>query len=119
MTNDSWYGQTHEPIHHMAMSTFRSIETRRSLIRSTNTGISVLVDPLGRITARTAMASEAVLIGDVALVEDGSSTPYLYWWDTLGRYHQHYVSGGQIIHVSDQPMAFPKIILSLDEVSEP
>ena len=48
----------------------------------------------------------------------GSSISYLYWWDTLGRYHQHYVSGGQIIHVSDQPMNFPKIILSLDERAE-
>lgn len=84
VTNDSWYGQTHEPVHHMAMSTFRSIETRRSLIRSTNTGISVLVDPVGRITARTPMAQEATLIGEVPLVQDGSSTPYLRFGEVVG-----------------------------------
>lgn len=84
VTNDSWYGQTHEPIHHMAMATFRSIETRRSLIRSTNTGISVLVDPVGRITARTPMAREVTLIGEVPLVEDDSSTPYMRYGEVVG-----------------------------------
>jgi apolipoprotein N-acyltransferase len=84
VTNDSWYGQTHEPVHHMAMSTFRSIETRRSLIRSTNTGISALVDPVGRITARTAMAEAHVLIGEVALIEDESSTPYMRFGEVVG-----------------------------------
>ena len=32
----------------------------------------------------------------------GSSIPYLYWWDTRDVYHQHYVTGGQIVHLSDQ-----------------
>ncbi len=77
VTNDSWYGDTHEPLHHLAMSTFRAIETRRSLIRSTNTGISALVDPLGRITAQTRVREATELIGDVALVKDGRSTLYM------------------------------------------
>lgn len=34
----------------------------------------------------------------------GSSISYLYWWDVQDRYHQHYVSGGQIVHVSDAPL---------------
>jgi hypothetical protein len=33
----------------------------------------------------------------------GSSSEYLYWWDARGLYHQHYISGGQIVHVSDSP----------------
>jgi len=45
----------------------------------------------------------------------GSSIPYLYWWDTRGKYHQHYVSGGQIVHVSAKPMAWKSIILNLEE----
>lgn len=84
VTNDSWYGHTHEPIHHMAMSTFRSIETRRALIRSTNTGISVLVDPVGRITARTPMAEPALLIDSVPLIEDDGTTPYLRFGEVAG-----------------------------------
>lgn len=44
----------------------------------------------------------------------GSSIEYLYWWDTQDRYHQHYVSGGQVIHVSDAPIGARKAIINLD-----
>lgn len=44
----------------------------------------------------------------------GSSISYLYWWDTQGRYHQHYVSGGQIIHLSDQPLQVKGIIINME-----
>ena len=47
----------------------------------------------------------------------GYSIPYLYWWDTKGIYHQHYICGGQIPHVSNQPISVPKIILNLEELS--
>lgn len=43
----------------------------------------------------------------------GSSIPYLFWWDAQGRYHQHYVSGGQILHISDQPIAMKSIIINV------
>jgi hypothetical protein len=52
------------------------------------------------------------------LIEDdgtfGSSIEYLYWFDQRGAYHQHYISGGQIIHISDQPLAVKNIILNLE-----
>ncbi|MEK7086865.1 MAG: hypothetical protein AAB935_01255, partial [Patescibacteria group bacterium] len=44
----------------------------------------------------------------------GSSSEYLYWWDTKGVYHQHYVSGGQIVHVSNQPLAVKGIIINME-----
>ncbi len=44
----------------------------------------------------------------------GNSIPYLYWWDTKGIFHKHYVSGGQIVHISSQPMVVPKIIINLE-----
>lgn len=44
----------------------------------------------------------------------GSSIEYLYWFDQRGAYHQHYISGGQIIHISDQPLAVKNIILNLE-----
>jgi len=44
----------------------------------------------------------------------GSSIPYLYWWDAQGRYHQHYVTGGQILHISDQPIRAAKVILNME-----
>lgn len=44
----------------------------------------------------------------------GSSIPYLFWWDQQDRYHQHYVSGGQIIHVSDKPLSTKKPIINME-----
>lgn len=43
----------------------------------------------------------------------GSSTEYLYWWDVQGRYHQHYPAGGQIIHVSNEPLLVKRVILNV------
>lgn len=40
VTNDSWFGTTSEPYQHMIMTFARAIETRRPLMRSTNTGIT-------------------------------------------------------------------------------
>jgi len=45
----------------------------------------------------------------------GSSIPYIYWFDVRGVYHQHYVGGGQIIHVSSEPIAVGKIIINLEK----
>lgn len=44
----------------------------------------------------------------------GSSIEYLYWWDAQGRYHQHYITGGQILHISDQPIRANKVMLNME-----
>ncbi len=49
LTNDAWYGKSSAPHHSLAMSVLRAVETRRSLIRSANTGISAFVTPLGTV----------------------------------------------------------------------
>ena len=49
----------------------------------------------------------------------GQSAEYLYWWDTKGVYHQHYVSGGQIVHVSNQPLAVKGIIINMELTQKP
>lgn len=43
----------------------------------------------------------------------GSSGDYLFWWDTKGTYHQHYLSGGQIVHISDQPVAVKGVLINM------
>lgn len=53
ITNDAWFGNTSEPWEHLALATFRSIEHRRYLVRSTNSGISAFVDPVGRVMSHT------------------------------------------------------------------
>jgi apolipoprotein N-acyltransferase len=49
ITNDAWYGFSSAAYQHQVYSQYRSVETRRALIRATNTGISSLIDPYGRI----------------------------------------------------------------------
>lgn len=44
----------------------------------------------------------------------GSSIEYLYWWDVQGRYHQQYVTGGEIIHISDQPIPVKSITINIE-----
>ena len=44
----------------------------------------------------------------------GSSIPYIYWWDVRGQYHQHFIDGGQILHISDNPMPVKNIIINIE-----
>lgn len=49
MTNDAWYGESSAPYQTMAMTRLRAVETRRSVVRSANTGFSGFIDPMGRV----------------------------------------------------------------------
>lgn len=82
-TNDSWYGDTVQPMEHLALASFRSIETRRALIRSTNTGISAIVDPAGRIAQRTKQWEKDTLVAEVPMI-DASPTVFVRFGNVLG-----------------------------------
>jgi apolipoprotein N-acyltransferase len=69
LTNDGWFGDSPEPRIHLALARFRAIEHRRYLVRATNTGISAIVDPLGRVVAQTEVFEAASIAGDVRLLE--------------------------------------------------
>jgi len=69
ITNDSWFGPHAEPELHLSLSTFRSIETGLPMVRSTNTGISAWVDPLGQIHQPTPTFEPAVLSLELPVVE--------------------------------------------------
>lgn len=49
MTNDSWSGAVSAEMQHAAIAVFRSIENRRTTVRSTNSGISCTITPTGKI----------------------------------------------------------------------
>lgn len=48
----------------------------------------------------------------------GSSVPYVYWFDAKNVYHQHYITGGQIFHVSSAPLNVKKAIINMEEVGK-
>jgi len=53
MTNDAWFGDTTEPWEHLALAQLRAIEHRRYLVRGTNSGVSAVIDPVGRVIAHS------------------------------------------------------------------
>jgi apolipoprotein N-acyltransferase len=53
MTNDAWFGNTTEPWEHLALAKFRAVEHRRFLVRSTNSGVSAIIDPNGKLVEGT------------------------------------------------------------------
>jgi apolipoprotein N-acyltransferase len=68
ITNDAWFGQTHEPYVHLALAKYRAIEHHRYLVRSTNTGISAVIDPLGRVVTESPLFERANLHAEVAMM---------------------------------------------------
>jgi apolipoprotein N-acyltransferase len=66
VTNDSWFGPEGEPYLHLALSTYRSIETRLPMLRSTNTGFTVQVDPTGEIVKTTSLWHPEVLHASIS-----------------------------------------------------
>jgi apolipoprotein N-acyltransferase len=53
LTVDSWYGARTEPWEHLALAVFATIELRVAMVRSVNSGVSALIDPNGRLLAKT------------------------------------------------------------------
>ena len=50
ITNDAWFGNYTGPLQHLTHVRYRTIETGLPMIRSTNKGYSVLINPIGQIT---------------------------------------------------------------------
>ncbi len=74
VSNDTWFGHSIAPDQHMQIAQMRALENGRWLIRSTNNGISALVNPQGQITAQAPRYQMAVLNGTVQTMQ--GLTPY-------------------------------------------
>jgi apolipoprotein N-acyltransferase len=69
ITNDAWYGHSSAPHQHFEQASLRAIEQGRYLVRAANTGVSGIVNPYGRVIARSALFETASLDGEVRLLE--------------------------------------------------
>lgn len=61
LTNDSWYGDTSEPHHHLSLSKWRALEFNIPLVRMTNTGITSVTYPDGSESKRLPLFKAATL----------------------------------------------------------
>ena len=83
MTNDAWFGDTAEPWIHFALAKFRAVEHRRYLVRSTNSGVSGFVDPVGRTLRHGGTFKEEAFTEQIAWMR--ATTPFELvgqapWW---------------------------------------
>ncbi len=83
MTNDAWFGDSTEPWIHFALAKLRAVEHRRFLVRSTNSGVSGFVDPVGRTVRHGGTFREEAFTAEIAWL--GAGTPYAVlgntpWW---------------------------------------
>ncbi|HHF43115.1 MAG TPA: apolipoprotein N-acyltransferase [Candidatus Aminicenantes bacterium] len=65
ITNDGWYGTSSAPYQHFAIAIFRAVEFKRYLLRAATTGISGIIDPYGRVIARSQLMTPAVLTAEI------------------------------------------------------
>ena len=95
ITNDGWYGRSTGPYQHAWFNIMRAIENRVWIVRCANTGISMIIDPFGRIISKTSLFERTILtgtitandfrtfydkIGDiVGLISLGVSVPIVLW----------------------------------------
>ncbi|MDE1900858.1 MAG: apolipoprotein N-acyltransferase [Alphaproteobacteria bacterium] len=65
ITNDGWYGDTIGPYQHFAIVRVRTIEEGLPLVRAANTGISGIIDPLGRVNDRLGLEKRGFIDGSL------------------------------------------------------
>ena len=77
VSNDAWFGDSIAPRQHLQISQMRALETGRTMLRATNTGMTAIIDHTGRVTARLEPFHTDTLNGQVQ--GRSGATPYARW----------------------------------------
>jgi apolipoprotein N-acyltransferase len=80
ITNDAWFGTSYGPWLHSVMAKFRAVENRIQIYRSANTGISLIVDPFGRILTKAGLFEITNLYAPLIICPKIPVYRYIYWY---------------------------------------
>jgi apolipoprotein N-acyltransferase len=83
MTNDGWWDNSPGHRQHLWLGTLRAVETRRSIARAANTGISAFINQRGDILQSTRYNEAGAIKGTVRL--NDRVTFYVRWGDLIAR----------------------------------
>lgn len=83
MTNDGWWDNSPGHRQHLWLGTLRAVETRRSIARAANTGISAFINQRGDILQATRYNEAVAIKGQVRL--NDRVTFYVRWGDLIAR----------------------------------
>lgn len=75
LTNDNWYGNSTGPYQHFHMARMRAVENGLPFVRVAGSGISAIIDPLGRIISATPLLHATTLDG---ILPDRLNKPTVY-----------------------------------------
>jgi apolipoprotein N-acyltransferase len=85
LTNDSWSRKKSAQIQHWAIARIRAIENRRTLVRSTNSGVSCVVDAWGKNIEEVPQFEAAAVTVDIPIYKTGIPTIYTRFGDWFAR----------------------------------
>ena len=74
-TNDAWFDKTSAPYQHFQMAIVRAVEGRRFVLQAANTGITGIIDPLGRVIKKSDLEREEIVSGEIKLLH--KKTPFV------------------------------------------
>lgn len=79
VTNDAWFGDSMAPYQHVQMARMRALESGRFMLRATNTGITAVISPQGRIIRQAPLFQQASVVAEVT--PRSGATPYVRFGD--------------------------------------
>ncbi len=84
VSNDAWFGSSIGPKQHAQIAQIRAKELGRPLLRSTNTGVTLVADHQGRIQAKLPQFTDEVLRSNIQLVKGQTPWAKLGVWSIVG-----------------------------------